>query len=302
VTGSTVRPDTVRIGLKTSPQDVDWATIDDCWAAAGDEPAFDSLWMNDHLTDMDPVDPGPSMEALTLAATLVHRVPGRWVGIAVLSNTFRHPVLLAKAATVLDRATGGRFMLGLGAGWYEGEHEPFGIRLPPIGERIDRLESAVGVLRALFSESARRPPGVTRADPFYPLAGATNLPGPTRDGGPPLILGGQKRRGIALAAREADGWILPGLNAGDAVYFADRRDALLRAMEAIGREPSDFAFIGQVSLTEGLAGARRAVEQGLDLVGAGATEVVVQMRTAAGPAEVVRAARDVARPLREALG
>ena len=55
------------------------------------------------------------------------------VGHAVLSNTFRHPVLLAKAATVLDHATAGRFVLGLGAGWFEGEHEPFGLDLPPIG-------------------------------------------------------------------------------------------------------------------------------------------------------------------------
>ena len=76
------------------------------------------------------------------------------VGHAVLSNTFRHPVLLAKAATVLDHATDGRFVLGLGAGWFEGEHEPFGIDLPPIGPRIDRLVSAVDTLRALFSAAA----------------------------------------------------------------------------------------------------------------------------------------------------
>src|SRR5262245_15795874 len=164
--------------------------------------------MNDHLTDMDPSAPGPSMEGLTLIATLAHRIPGLRIGHGVLSNTFRHPAVLAKAATVLDHATGGRFVLGLGAGWFENEHVPFGIPLPPIGERIDRLISAVEVLHLLFSPQASSPEGVTRPDPFYPLDGATNLPGPLTPGGPPIVLGGQRPRGIRLAARRANGWIL----------------------------------------------------------------------------------------------
>jgi len=88
-------------------------------------------------------------------AALAHRVEGKWIGIAVLSNTFRHPAVLAKSATVLDNATGGRFILGLGAGWHEGEHEAFGIPLPPVAERWDRYESALRVFKALFSDEAR---------------------------------------------------------------------------------------------------------------------------------------------------
>jgi alkanesulfonate monooxygenase SsuD/methylene tetrahydromethanopterin reductase-like flavin-dependent oxidoreductase (luciferase family) len=147
----------LRIAFKTSPQRVDWATLDATWALAGQLGGFDGAWMNDHLTDLDAASPGSSLEAVTLLATLVHHVPGVRVGHAVLSNTFRHPVLLAKAATVLDHATGGggRFVLGLGAGWFEGEHEPFGIPLPPIGERIDRLVSAVEVLQAGPTRSTR---------------------------------------------------------------------------------------------------------------------------------------------------
>ena len=88
---------TIRIGFKTSPQDVDWSTLDATWARAGelsgaDHGGFDSGWMNDHLTNMDAQAPGPSLEALTLLATLVHHVPGMLVGHAVLSNTFRNPV------------------------------------------------------------------------------------------------------------------------------------------------------------------------------------------------------------------
>jgi len=292
----------VSIGFKTSPQGVDWPTLDETWAVAGDQAVFESGWLNDHLTDLDDARPGPSFEALTLLGTLVHRVPGKWVGHGVLSNTFRHPAILAKAATVLDNATGGRFMLGLGAGWFEGEHEPFGIALPPIGERIDRLESAVGVLQALFSEAAFAPPGVTRPDPFYPLAGATNRPAPIRPGGPPLILGGQKRRGLALAARAADGWILPGLNEGDADYVADHRASLLRAMEEIGRDPTDFAFIGQVHVRDVSDLGPRAVASALALVRAGATHVIFGMPASGGPRLLERVAREAAEPLREALG
>jgi alkanesulfonate monooxygenase SsuD/methylene tetrahydromethanopterin reductase-like flavin-dependent oxidoreductase (luciferase family) len=99
--------------------------------------------MSDHLSDANQARGGPTLEALTTAAALAYRVPGKWIGIAVLANTFRHPAIVAKAATVLDHATRGRFILGIGAGWHEGEHDAFGIPLPPIGERVDRYESAV---------------------------------------------------------------------------------------------------------------------------------------------------------------
>lgn len=294
----------VRIGFKTSPQGVDWATVDATWRRAGElsvEPGggFDSGWMNDHLTDMDADDPGSSLEAMTLLATLVHHVPGVTVGHAVLSNTFREPVLVAKAATVLDHATDGRFVLGLGAGWFEGEHEPFGIDLPPIGPRIDRLVSAVETIKALFSAEAAAAPGVTRDDPLFPLRGAVNAPPPRTPGGPPIYLGGQKARGIALAARAGDGWILPGTHAGNIPYFAEKRDALLAALEAAGRDPGGFDIVGQV-MTHGTADSRReAVTLARGLVEAGATHVVLGLPAELGPAGLDDVAHDCLAPLRE---
>jgi alkanesulfonate monooxygenase SsuD/methylene tetrahydromethanopterin reductase-like flavin-dependent oxidoreductase (luciferase family) len=296
----------VRIGFKTSPQDVDWATVDRTWARAGQlaaEPGggFDSGWLNDHLTNMDPASPGPSLEALTLLATVVHHVPGTTVGHVVLSNTFRHPVLLAKAATVLDHATGGRFVIGLGAGWFEGEHEPFGIDLPPIGQRIDRLVSAVDTLIALFSAQAGTAPGVTRPDPFHPLAGAVNAPPPRTPGGPPIYLGGQGPRGIRLAARTAAGWVLPGTHAGNIPYFAGKRAEIPAALEAAGRDPDAFDFVGQVSTGGDSAARRAAVEAAIGLVRAGATHVLLGMPAALGPAGLDEVVRDCLHPLRERL-
>jgi len=295
---------TVRIGFKTSPQDVDWATLDATWRTAGElstQPGggFDSGWLNDHLTNMDPATPGPSFEAVTLLAALVHHVPGVVVGHAVLSNTFRHPVLLAKGATVLDHATGGRFVLGLGAGWFEGEHEPFGMDLPPIRERIDRLESAVETLHALWSTEAASPPGVTRDDPIYPLRDAVNAPPPLTPGGPPIYLGGQGPRGIRLAARRAAGWFQPGTNAGDVAYLAEKRDAILAALEAEGRDASGFDIVGQVVTGSTLASRREAVDAARAMIGAGSTHIILGMPAALGPAGLVEIARDCLAPLRD---
>src|SRR5437588_8068916 len=117
------------IGFKTTPIDVTWEVLDSIWAAAGELGIFGAGWMADHLTDATRERGGQSWEAFTLMAGLAHRVPGKWLGHAVLANTFRQPALVAKQATVMDHVTGGRFIVGLGAGWHEGEHEAFGIPL-----------------------------------------------------------------------------------------------------------------------------------------------------------------------------
>lgn len=296
----------IPIGIKTSPQAVDWATLDAAWARIGEHEVFESVWMNDHLTDVSQERHGPSFEALTAMAALAHRVPGRWVGHSVLSATFRHPAVLAKAATVMDHATGGRFIVGLGAGWHEGEHHAFAIPMPPMPERFDRFESAVHVLRALWSAEAAAPPGVTRPDPFYPLVEATNEPPTRTPGGPPLWLGGQKRRGIALAAAVADGWLLPAVVAlgspSDLDYFSEKRDAILAALEAAGRDPAMFEIVAQVPTGTTAQDRVWALDHARDAVRRGATSVILGMPSRLGAAGVDAVARDIAVPLREALG
>ena len=191
-TETTTRTGPGQIGFRITPaamQGVDWQILTETWALAGERDVFDAGWISDHLTDASRERGGPAFESLTTLAALAHLVPGKWLGVAVISNTFRHPSVLAKSATVLDNVTGGRFMLGLGAGWHVGEHDAFGIPLPEPRELFDRLESSVKVLRALFSDEARSDPGVTLDDPFFPLRGATNLPSPIRPGGPIAVAG-----------------------------------------------------------------------------------------------------------------
>jgi alkanesulfonate monooxygenase SsuD/methylene tetrahydromethanopterin reductase-like flavin-dependent oxidoreductase (luciferase family) len=295
----------VSIGIKTSPQAVDWATLDAAWARIGRYDVFESVWMNDHLSDVNLARAGASWEAFSAMAALVHHVPGKWVGHAVLSLSFRHPSMVAKAAAVMDNATGGRFILGLGAGWYEPEHTPFGIPFPPMPERFDRFVSGVHVIRALGSPAARTTAGVTRPDPFYPLVGATNDPPPLTPGGPPIWLGGQKPRGIALAAEVAQGWLLPAVTPDKSptnlAYFADRRDALLAALASIGRDPAAFAFGAQIPTGSTPATRLGALAAGLEAARLGATHIILGMPPQLGAEGVDALAEEVARPLRASL-
>ena len=291
----------ITIGFKTSPSNVEWGTLDETWALAGELEVYSAGWVSDHLTDPAQPRGGASFEALTTVAALAHRVPGKWIGIGVLSNTFRHPAVLAKQATVLDHATGGRFILGIGAGWHEGEHEALGIPLPPMRERFDRLEGSLRVLRALFSDEARRPPGVTLDDVIAPLRDATNEPPPTRVGGPPLFHGGQKPRGLELAGRYGDGWVLPMSNAGDLGYWHERRDAIRRAMEAARRNPDAFVMTGQVACGTTATERATALQRAIALARNGAGHLVLGMPPSLGPQGLRVITTEVAEPLRAAL-
>jgi alkanesulfonate monooxygenase SsuD/methylene tetrahydromethanopterin reductase-like flavin-dependent oxidoreductase (luciferase family) len=296
----------VQIGIKTSPQSVDFATLDAAWACIAEHDVFGSVWMNDHLTDPARERGGPSWEALTLTAALAHRVPGLWLGHGVLANTFRHPSVLAKQATLLDHVTGGRFVVGIGAGWHVFEHESFGIPLPPMPERFNRFVSAVHTLKALFSDAASREPGVTRDDPFYPLRGALNEPPPLTAGGPPVWLGGQKRRGLALAAEVGDGWLLPAIIAeegwsSELDYFSDRRDKLLAGLEQAGRDASTFSFAAHVATGRTAQERQAALAKAREAVRRGATHVILGIAPSLGAAGVHAIATEVAEPLRESI-
>jgi alkanesulfonate monooxygenase SsuD/methylene tetrahydromethanopterin reductase-like flavin-dependent oxidoreductase (luciferase family) len=288
------------VGIRISATEVtglDWRRLDETWHAAGEARAVSACWLSDHLSDASRERNGPAFESLTLAAALARRNGGKWVGISVLANTFRHPAVLAKSATVLDHVTGGRFILGLGAGWHVGEHEAFGIPLPPMKERFDRFESALAVLSALFSDAARHQPGVTLEDAYYPLRDATNEPPPVRPGGPPIWLGVQGPRGIALATRFASGWPMPGNRPGDVDYFAARRDVIVRALEAAGRDPGSFSFAAQLSCGTTPADRHQALLTSRAFVKAGATHVILGLPASIAPDGLEALVDEVADPL-----
>ena len=292
----------MRVGFRTSQQNTDWASLAAAWEEAARHDVFSSGWLNDHLTDPRLERGGPSFEAMTALAGLAHLVPGKTVGQTVLAATFRHPAVLAKEALTLDHMTGGRYVLSLGAGWHVGEHEALGIDLPAIGARFDRFESAVRVLRALFSDEALAAPGVTLDAPPFRLDGATMEPPPIRPGGPPLWLGGQGPRGLRIAARYADGWNFASNLDGSAAGFVDRRDALWRACEAIGRDPAAITLSTQIIIPGDPRERRVALERAIAYGRAGATEILLTTPADEGAAGIRRLATEVAAPLRDAFG
>ena len=292
----------MRIGFRTSPQNTDWASLEAAWAEAGRHDVFDSGWLNDHLTDPGLERGGPSFESMTALAALAHLVPGKAIGQTVLSATFRHPSVLAKEALTLDHVTGGRYILGLGAGWHPGEHDAFGIDLPPIGERFDRLESTVRIVRALFGDAARGAPGVTLDAPPYRLEGATSEPGPVRPGGPPIWLGGQGPRGLRIAARYANGWNYASNLDGTVEGFIARRAMLQAECDTIGRDPAELTLSVQIIIPEERAERRRAMEEAVAYGRAGASEILLTTLAAGGADGIRRLATEVAGPLRDVFG
>jgi len=281
----------------TESADLDWPTLSAMWERAGTFAVFDAGWMSDHLADANRERGGVAFEAFTTLAALAHTVPGRWLGVAVASATFRHPAVMAKAATVLDNVTGGRFILGIGAGWHEGEHDAFGVRLPPLPERFDRLEAAVRTVTALFGEDAAGGRGVTLEDPLFPLRGATIEPRPVRTGGPAIWLGGQRARGIRLAVQYAEGWPMPGNRPGDVAYFAKKRDEIRHALSTAGRDPDNFTFAAQLDCGASAKTRRTSLAIARRFVTAGANHVILGVPAAAGPDGMAAMAGEVAEPL-----
>lgn len=292
----------LRIGFRTSPQNVDWPTLEGAWVEAGQHDVFDSGWLNDHLTDPGRDRGGPALEAITTLAALAHLVPGKRVGHTVLAATFRHPSVLAKQAITLDHVTGGRFILGLGAGWHAGEHESFGIELPAIGERMSRLEAQVRVLKALFSDAARDDPGVTIDAPPYRLDGAVMEPAPMRPGGPPLWLGAQKPRGMRLTARLGDGWNYAANLSGSVDGFLERLEALRRICEEEARDIAEITVSVQLIVPDDREERRQARDAAEGYARAGAQEIMLTIPARSGAEGIRRLASEVAVPLRDALG
>jgi alkanesulfonate monooxygenase SsuD/methylene tetrahydromethanopterin reductase-like flavin-dependent oxidoreductase (luciferase family) len=164
----------------------------------------------------------PVVEAwtiLSMAAAATERVT---VAPFVLNVMNRHPALVARMASTLQQASGGRLILGIGIGGAPGEHRAYGMDFPDAPERVQRLEEAVAVIRALWTGGP-----VTRPSPFYPLHDAYAHPVPTP--APRILIGGETRAGARLAARIGDGWNTFEDN------FEAHLPSYLESLEAAGR-------------------------------------------------------------------
>ncbi len=239
----------VKVGILPSPQHTTWSALDDIGRRI-DAAGYTHLWASDHLYPGHGSTDGPQFEGfMTLAswATSTRRV---LLGSMVAANTFRHPALTAKMATTLDHISGGRTILGVGAGWFEAEHQAFGLDFgTSVGDRLDRLEEGIAIIRGMLDGAA--PSG----DRFYATDRVRNDPPPVQAHLPILIGGGGERRTLAIVARYADIWNLPGTI--DEIRHKDA--VLLEWCDRVGRDEATVErsyHAGPIFIRDSLAEAR----------------------------------------------
>ncbi len=173
-------------------------------ATTAERAGADSVFVMDHFFQLAMLgSPDRNMfEAYTLLGALGARTSTVRLGTLVTGVTYRQPAVLAKQVTTLDVITRGRALLGIGAAWFDLEHHALGVDFPPLRERFERLEDAIRICRAMFTEDQSSVTGT-----HYRTDGAWNHPAPIRPGGPPIMLGGHSPKAIERAARLADAWI-----------------------------------------------------------------------------------------------
>jgi F420-dependent oxidoreductase-like protein len=194
---------------------------------------FESLWRSDHFVSLEDSsrDAIETWVALTLTAAETTRLR---FGPLVCPMTFRHPSLLARMAASVDTLSGGRLVLGLGAGWNEYEHRAFGIPFPPLRERMDLLEEGIEVVLRLLRDGPAHFDGR-----HYQLQGSDPRPKPIQQPRIPLLVGTTGAgRMLRIVARYADEWDAPGITSPPA--YRARRERLAEYCRSINRDPDEI--------------------------------------------------------------
>ncbi|MGC1166939.1 MAG: TIGR03560 family F420-dependent LLM class oxidoreductase [Solirubrobacterales bacterium] len=213
-------------------EDVNWAD----WqaiAAACEEHGVGTLFRSDHYLSVDDRRERGSLDAWATIAALAATTERLRLGTLVSPVTFRHPAVLAKMAVTADHISGGRIELGIGAGWWDREHEAYGIDLPEVGPRLDALEEQMELIRRYWEDGPFNYEGR-----HYRAKNLDPLPNPVQEPRLPLILGGRGGpRSLRLAAALADEYNTAMATAAE---VADIRKRLDEACEAADRDPKSL--------------------------------------------------------------
>jgi F420-dependent oxidoreductase-like protein len=192
---------------------------------------WDGVWYADHFMPAFGSPRTPWGESWTTLSALAAAVPRLRLGPLVMGNTYRHPAVLAKMAATLDQISGGRVVLGIGAGWQENEHQAYGIPFYDTKERLDRLEEACAILTSLFRDES-----TDFAGRYYRLEKAPLAPKPLQQPLPLLVGGGGEKVTLRIAARYAQEWNVWG----DVATLRHKMAILDGHCRDIGRDPREI--------------------------------------------------------------
>ena len=270
----------VRFGAQLWSQASDWPGFLAA-AVAAEEAGWDSVWTWDHLHAIFGPWDQPILEGWLAMAAVAARTSRVRVGLMVGANTFRNPGHTAKLAATLDHVSGGRAVLGIGGAWFAREHAAFGIAFgASVGERLDRLDEAVGIVRRLLDGER-----FDHAGRFYRFDDALLRPVPLQAHLPILVGGGGPKKTLRTVALRADAWNINGT-----LEEVAARDAILREhCAAVGRDPATIerTVSFPVVLRDDPAAAERAFGE---LCAHNGTPDAGNVPTLLGPPEAVAAA------------
>ena len=202
-------------------------------AKAAEAAGFDLVTVMDHFYQIGGIGPEtePMLEAWSTLAALAAQTTRIRLSTLVTGVTYRNPALLAKTVTTLDIISKGRAILGIGAAWNESEHVGYGFEFPPIGERMDRLDEALTIIKLMFTQD--RP---SFEGKHYRIDQALNSPRPIQPGGPKILVGGSgEKRTLRILARHGDigHWFFGSVEA-----LKHKKEVFERHCETEGRDPS----------------------------------------------------------------
>ncbi len=284
----------LRFGVQTPPQHVSYSQVQDVWLEA-DELGYDSAFGFDHFLPIFSDPAGPCLEGWTLLAALAAQTKRLKTGLLVTGNTYRNPALLAKMAATVDHVSGGRLILGMGAGWFKLEHDAFGIPFYTPGGRARRLVEAVELVKMLFTQEK-----TTYEGKYYQIKDAPFEPKPLQKPYPPILIGGMGPKVVQpLVARHADIWhffVRKG-GAEAAKKIAVKFDTICKE---VGRDPAEIqksTSLNSEQLKQSPDAVRAAVQAYAD---AGVQYFIVSMYPDYDMASFRRFAKEVMPAFRQA--
>ncbi len=242
----------MRIGLDVSQHQLTWQELRERVLVA-EEAGFDGAWVFDHFKPLYGDANGPCLEGWTLLAALAALTTRIRLGNLVTGVTYRHPSILATEAITVDHISAGRLELGIGAAWFEGEHEALGLPFPRIKERAERLEEAIQLMRALMTQDRASFKGR-----HYHLDAATYRPRPVQRPHPPIWVGaGGEQLMLPIVGRQADAWHA----FGSADDLARKSAVVDEHARKAGRDPRSILRSSSLSLSHPWPEVRRRAER-----------------------------------------